>query len=137
MSNVFTLDALRDETIKRYEPVEILLSDDSSIELTSVLRLAKKDREAVLATIEDVLEEIVGEIEDEFDEDDDEQVDRYAEKVCESIEKVFKLIANKPKRLLVELDHEEPKIKVSLYTAVLSRWMGETQLGEAESSPAS
>ena len=132
MSNVFTLDALRDETIKRYEPVEILLSDDSSIELTSVLRLAKKDREAVLAAIEEI-----NEIEDEFDEDDDEQVDRYAEKVCESIEKVFKLIANKPKRLLVELDHEEPKIKVSLYTAVLSRWMGETQLGEAESSPAS
>lgn len=132
MSNVFTLDALREETVRRYEPVLVQLSDGSSVELRSVLRLGKSDRDAVVAAIEEI-----NELDGEFDEDDDEVVDGYAYSVCESIEKIFRLVANKPKRLLVELDHDDPRIKVSLYTAVLSRWMGESQLGEAESSPAS
>lgn len=131
MSNVFTLDALREETIKRFEPTLIELNDGSRIELKSVLRLGKKDRDSVLAAIE----EING-IED-FDDDDDDAVAEYSEKVCESISKVFKLIADKPKRLLTELEHDEVTIKVGLYTAVLSRWMGDSQLGEVESSPSS
>lgn len=131
MSNVFTLDALREETIKRYEPTVVVLSDESAVELKSVMRLGKKDRDAVLAAIEEINEL------DEFNDDDDDAVDEYAGKVCASIEKVFRLIADKPKRLLSELDHEVPAVKVGLYTAVLSRWMGESQLGEVESSPAS
>jgi len=131
MSNVFTLDSLREETIKRYEPLGIVLADGSTVELKSVLRLGKKDRESVLAAIEEINKL------DDFDEDDDDAVDEYALSVCASVEKVFRLIADKPKRLLSELDHDVPGIKVGLYTAVLSRWMGESQLGEVESSPAS
>lgn len=131
MSNVFTLDALREETLKRYEPVEVILSDGSSVKLTPALRLSKKDRDAVMAAIDEINEL------DDLDEDDDDEVDAYAESVCDSVEKIIKLIADKPKKLLVELDHDDPRIKVSLFTAVLSRWMGETQLGEAESSPSS
>lgn len=132
MSNVFTLDALREETIKRYEPVSVQLADGSSIELKAVLRLGKKDREAVVAALDEM-----GKINtDEVDEDDEEVVAEYAEKVCEIIEKIFKLIASKPKRLISELDHDDPAIKANLYTAVLNKWIGETQLGEAESSPA-
>lgn len=131
MSNVFTLDSLREETIKRFEPVEVLLADGSSIELKSLLRLGKKDRDAVLAAIEEI------NALSEDSQDDEEIGNEYADKVCESIEKVFKLIASKPKRLIAELDHEDSTLKVTLYTAVLSRWMGESQLGEVESSPSS
>lgn len=131
MSNAFTLDSLRDETIKRFEPVEVLLADESSIELKSLLRLGKKDRDAVLAAIEEINDL------SEDSEEDEEIGGEYAEKVCESIEKIFKLIASKPKRLIAELDHEDSTLKVTLYTAVLSRWMGESQLGEVESSPSS
>jgi len=131
MSNVFTLDALREETIRRYEPVELRLNDGTSVSLKALLRISKTDREAVVSAIEDVQA-----VDDDFDEDDDAQVEEYSKLVCDAIEKVFKLIASKPKRLLSELDHEDPRVKVSLYTAVLSRWMGETQVGEAEPSPA-
>ena len=131
MSNVFTLDSLREETLKRFEPTVIELNDGTSIELKSVLRLGKKDRDAVLAAIEEI--NGLG----EFDDSDDDAVAEYSEKVCDSIAKVFKLIADKPKRLLSELAHDEVTLQVGLYTAVLSRWMGDSQLGEVESSPSS
>ena len=131
-SNVFTLDALREETEKRYEPLTVKLSDGSSIELKPLLRLGKKEREA----IQEALEEIEKLDDDEFDDEDEELVDEYAEKVCSIIEKIFTLVSSKPKRLISALDHEEPQIKVTLYTTLLQKWMGETQVGEAESSPA-
>jgi hypothetical protein len=132
MSNVFTLDSLREETVKRYEPTKIELPDGSFIELKSVLRIGKKDRDSVLAAIEEI-----NSLEEELKSDDEDDVDGYADKVCKSIEKIFKLVADKPKRLTAELDHEVPAVKVGLYTAVLSRWMGDSQLGEVESSPSS
>ena len=132
LSNVFTLDSLREETIKRYEPTKIELADGSFIELKSVLRIGKNDRDAVLAAIEEI-----NSLQEDIDGDDEELLDSYADKVCKSIEKIFKLVADKPKRLVLELDHEVPGIKVNLYTAVLGRWMGDSQLGEVESSPSS
>jgi hypothetical protein len=125
-SNVFTLDSLREETERKFAPTVVALSDGSTVELKSLLRLGKKERDEALKAIEEINEI-------EPDEEDD-SVDLYSELVCESIEKVFRLIANKPKRLIPELDHDDPSVKVSIYTAVLSRWMGESQLGEAESS---
>lgn len=130
-NNVFTLDALREETLRKYEPVVVELSDGSSIQLISALRLGKKDREEVIKAVDDI-----GEINDGFDDEDEEAANFYAEQVCDCIERIFRLIASKPKRLISELEHSDPKIKATLYTAVLGKWMGETQLGEAESSPA-
>lgn len=127
MSNVFTLDALRQETISRYEPTVFELSDGSTVELPSILRLGKKDRDSVLKSIE-----AVSELDGESFDDEEE----YAEKVCDYIESIFSLVANKPRKLLAELDHEDVKVKVSMYTAVLGKWMGESQLGEAKPSPA-
>ena len=132
MSNVFALDALREETEKRYEPLTVKLSDGSSIELKPLLRLGKKEREA----IQEALEEIEKLDDDEFDDEDEELVDEYADKVCSIIEKIFTLVSSKPKRLIAALDHEEPQIKATLYTTLLQKWMGETQVGEAASSPA-
>jgi hypothetical protein len=130
MSNVFTLDALREETIRRYAPTEIDLGDCDVVELTSLLRLRERDRKAVIAAIEEI-----NSIETS-DDDDEEAVLEWSEVVVESCAKIFRLISTAPKKLIAKLDHEDPTIKANLYTAVLTRWVSETQVGEAKPSPA-
>lgn len=132
MGNVFTLDALREETIRRYAPTEVDLGDGTSVELQSILRLREKDRKAVMAAIEEI-----NDLDFDDDDDDDEAIAEWSESVVESCEKIFRLVCSSPKKLLVRLDHDDPQIKANLHTAVLARWVGETQVGEAESSPAS
>ncbi|APC43176.1 tail assembly chaperone [Mycobacterium phage Jaan] len=125
MSNVFTLDSLREETLRRYAPTKIELSDGSQVELKSVLKLKKKAREAVQEALKEIdnLDELAG------DEDDEESDAELAEIVCEAIAKIIRLICTTPRKLLAELEHEDPQIKANLYTAVLTKWIGETQLG--------
>ncbi len=127
MSNVFTLDALREETINKYAPTKIELPDGSSVELKSILRLKKKAREEVLAAVEDINS-------NEEDEEDEDSLDEWSELVVESVSKVFRLIASSPRKLIAELEHDDPQVKASLYTAVLTKWIGNSQLGEAEPS---
>lgn len=129
MSNVFTLDALREETIRRYAPTEIDLGEGDVVELKSILRLSEKDRKAVLEAIEEI-----NAVETD-DDDDDDDIFEWSEVVVDSCSKIFRLIASSPKKLIAKLDHEDPTIKANLYTAVLTRWVGESQLGEASSSP--
>jgi hypothetical protein len=129
MSNVFTLDALREETIRRYSPTEVDLGDGDSVELKSILRLGEKDRKAVLEAIEEINDI-------DYDDDDEELIAEWADEVVESCAKVFRVVASSPKKLMSRLDHEDPAIRANLYTAVLSRWVGESQLGEAKPSPA-
>lgn len=124
MSNAFTLDALREETIRRYSSTEIDLGDGETVELKSLLRLGEKDRKAVLECIEQINAVDV-------DDEDDESVLEWAENVIESCSKIFRIIASSPKKLIAALDHEDPTIKSNLFTAVLSRWVGDSQLGEA------
>ncbi|AZV00820.1 tail assembly chaperone [Mycobacterium phage Malec] len=127
MTNVFTLDAMREETRKKYQPVKIGLSEDVTVELKPLLKLGKKTREAVVEAVKEM--EDIPDI-DEDDEDADELLDEYAEKVCDVVGKVFRLIATSPRKLLAELDtEEEPQIRAELYGAVLRTWMRETQLG--------
>lgn len=132
MSNLFTLDALREETLRRYAPVKVQLSDGSVVELKSILRLREQDRKEVLESIESL-----SSYEDDPEVGEDEAIADYADMVIEVCTKIFKLIA-KPsaKKLLAELDDDDLTIKSNLYTAVLSRWVSESQLGEVESSPA-
>ena len=130
MSNVFTLDALREETIRRYAPTQVDLGDGEVVELTSLLRLKEKDRKAVVQAIEDI-----NELEYD-DEDDDDAIAEWSEAVVEQCAKILRSIADSPKKLVAKLDHEDPIIKANLYTSVLSRWVGESQLGEAKPSPA-
>lgn len=129
MSNVFTLDALRQETIRRYAPTEVDLGDGETVELKSLLRLREKDRKAVVAAIEEITDLEIG------DEDSEEAVEEWSEAVSEACSKIFRVIATAPKKLTAKLDHEDPTIKANLHTAVLTRWIGESQVGEAESSP--
>jgi len=129
-NNVFTLDALRNETIRRYASTEIDLGDGATVELQSILRLREKDRKSVLSAIEEI-----NDVEYDDDEDDDAALAEWAEAVVAACSKVFRLITPGHKKLISKLDHEDPTIKANMFTAVLTRWIGESQLGEAESSP--
>lgn len=130
MSNVFSLDSLREEAVKKFEPVKIGLKDGSEVELKSMLRLGKKSREAVVEAIND-MQAISGE-----GSDDDELSTEESDLLIESVSKIFNLIATSPAKLLKELDHQDPLIKVTLMTDVLNVWIGGAQLGEARNSPA-
>ncbi|QBP28928.1 tail assembly chaperone [Mycobacterium phage Jordennis] len=133
MTNVFTLDALRAETKKKYATVLIGISDDLIVELKPLLKLGQKTREKVIEAVKEM--EDLPEIED--DEDAEELADEYSELICDVVAKVFRLIATHPKKLIAALNEEsDPQIRAELYAAVLRTWMRETQLGEAASSPA-
>ena len=54
MSNTFTLDALINETVRRYAPVEVDLGDGDIIELKALMRLGEKERKSVIASIEEI-----------------------------------------------------------------------------------
>lgn len=131
MSNTFTLDAIVAETVRRYAPVEVDLGDGDVVELKSLLRLREKDRKAVMEAIDEINDL---EYDDDADEDD---LGAWSDAVSENCAKVFKIITGGHKKLVAKLDHDDPIIKANLHTAVLSRWVGESQLGEAVSSPTS
>ncbi|QLF84588.1 tail assembly chaperone [Mycobacterium phage Gail] len=126
MSNVFTLDSMREEAERRYAPTKIELSDGSTVELKSVLKLKKPAREAVQAALKEI--DNIDELVDEDDEDSDTEV---SEIVCEAVSKIFRLICGPAasRRLIAELEHDDPQIKATLHTSVLTKWIGETQLG--------
>lgn len=131
MSNTFTLDAIVSETVRRYAPVEVDLGDGDVVELKALLRLREKDRKTVMDAIEEINDL-------DYDDDaDDEDLGAWSDAVSENCAKIFKIITPGYKKLVAKLDHDDPIIKANLYTAVLSRWVGESQLGEAKSSPAS
>lgn len=133
MSNIFTLDSLREETVRRYAPVVVELSDGSSVELKSLLRLRKKDRDEVVEALN-----ALGEYEDDPEDDEDDAVRAWADVATEACGRIYKIIVKgSTKKLLADLDDDDPTIKANLYTALLNHWVSESQLGEAESSPAS
>ena len=120
MSNVFALDALREETKKQFEPFVLGLTDGSQCELRSTLRLSKDDRKTVKDSLE-VLQDL------DTDDDSPEALDR----VIEVISKVFYAVADKPAKLLADLQDSDKLIQVALMTKVLSAWMEGTEAGEA------
>jgi len=130
MSNAFTLDAMRDEIVRRYSPTEVDLGDGNVLELSSILKLREKDRKAVIDAIEEI-----NAIETE-NEDDEESVAEWSGLVVDACSKIFRVITPAHKKLIARLDHEDPTIKANLYTAVLTRWVSDTQVGEAKPSPA-
>lgn len=137
MSNTLSLDDLRAEARRRYQPVVVELPDDSTVELKPLLRLGKKARLAVQEALEEMkaLQDIES---DEFSDDEDEieQAEEVAEKVSAAISKILRLVASSPRKLIAELDREEDVlVRSSQYTSILKVWAGGTQLGEAASSP--
>lgn len=124
MSNVFTLDSLREETKKKFAPFKIRLTDGSEVSLSSMLRIPAEDRKAVRKALDEV---------SDLSEADD--TPESIESMIEAISKILNVIADKPAKLLSELDDEDPQVKVMLMSKVVLAWAKETQLGEASNSP--
>lgn len=115
MSNVFTLDALREEADKQYEPLVVALSDGTESVLKNVLRLNKPTRTAILGAV-DALNEGSG---------------SYNE-ISENVEVIISAVATSPEKLLEDLDGD-----LALSIKLIERWMNGTQLPEVEPSPSS
>jgi len=114
MGNVFTLDSLREEVEKKYAPIVIDYGGDKPAELSALLRLSKKPRDAVLAQL-DRLQET-------------EDVDVMQECAVE----ILKLVSPDGERLVAALESD-----LALTMRVLETWMESTQSGEAGNSPSS
>lgn len=128
MSNLFTLDSLREEADKKFAPVKIGMSDGTEVTLKNLLRLGKRDRDLVTDRLK-----TINKSHDEEGNDSEEtstsieSVDALLEAATEILSKV----ADDPRKLLKELDGD-----VGLIMQVLQTWMEGTQSGEAQSSPA-
>ena len=82
MSNTFTLDALINETVRRYAPVEVDLGDGDIIELKALMRLGEKERKSVIASIEEINDL-------DYDEDcDEEDLSSWSDLVVDSCTKI-------------------------------------------------
>ncbi|AFQ97393.1 tail assembly chaperone [Mycobacterium phage Rebeuca] len=122
MSNVFTLDSLREEADKTFAPVKVELSDGSQVTLRNLLRLAKGDRKKVLATLETL----------RSDEDKEGKTLDEIDTMVDAVTDVLKIVAGKDAAKLVkELDGD-----LGLLMGVLNHWLEETAPGEAQNSPA-
>ena len=117
MVNSFTLDDLRAEVEREYAPLEITLSDGSTVTLKHLLRLPKKTRDKVVDTLKTL----------ETKEGEEPEVDE----MVDAATSVLKMVSDHGAALVKELDGD-----VTLIMRVLERWMASTQPGEAQPSPA-
>lgn len=117
MSNVFTLDSLREEVDKEFAPVKIGLKNGTEVVLRNILRLGKTDRDKLLEKL-DSLKSV--------EESDAESVDALVAIASD----ILLLVADQGRQLVKELDGD-----IALIMKVLSAWMETTQPGEAASSP--
>lgn len=125
MSNLFTLDSMREEIEKQYAPFRIEI-DGKTLTLRNLLRVPKKNRERVFALL-DELSEIQKQAE-ASEENGLSSTERSAQIALE----IFPLVADNEKlgRTLVENVEED----LALTLRVFSTWMEGTQAGEAEGS---
>lgn len=110
MSNIFTLDSLREEIEAQYAPV-VLEVGDQEVTLTNLMRLPKKKRITVMDKVS------------LLNADDDE-------KDMEHIAlEILLEVADKPALLKKGLGDD-----LALTMKIVTIWMESTQVGEAESS---
>lgn len=121
MSNVFTLDAMREELDRKYAPVVIEIGDEK-VELRSLLRLKSGPRKEVATKLEDLKK---------LNESDDGEGMSLTEldSATSLAEEILYHVADKPDKLIDALDGD-----MSLIMQVFEAWMGDTQAGEADSS---
>ncbi|AVR76331.1 tail assembly chaperone [Mycobacterium phage Annyong] len=119
MSNVFTLDSLREEADKQFAPFKVRLSDGTEVVLRNLLRLNKNDRKTVLASIEALKTE---------DESEEGRTLDDIDRMVDTVSKILELAAGKDSRkLLKELDGD-----LGLLMGVLEGWLEATSPGEAQ-----
>ncbi|QFP95092.1 tail assembly chaperone [Gordonia phage MinecraftSteve] len=120
MTNIFKLDDIRSAAERRFAPTKFELGDGTVVALPSVLRLGEKAREKVFAAIDEITD-----IQDQDDKDDSE----VAEAVVEVTGRILAEVADRPKKLLASLEHDDIEVQAHLYMTVLTRWTKEVQMG--------
>jgi argininosuccinate lyase len=121
MSNLFTLESIREEADRSFRPVVITLSDGTECVLSNLLRLPKKSRLEVTKLLKK-LEHLEGEQSDELESDD---VDVFLDTASE----ILSIVGDKGKKLVAEIGGD-----LTVTMKVMEKWMESTQSGEASGS---
>lgn len=121
MSNLFTLESIREEADRSFRPVVITLSDGTECVLSNLLRLPKKQRLEVTKLLKK-LEHLEGEQSDELESDD---VDVFLDTASE----ILSIVGDKGKKLVAEIGGD-----LTVTMKVMEKWMESTQSGEASGS---
>lgn len=111
MSNVFSLDSLREEIEKEFAPLQLEIGT-KTVTLSNLMRLPKKKRDSVMAKLK------------ELENADQAEVDAEAISVD-----VLAEVSDNPELLRSGLEDD-----IALAMKILNLWMTSTQSGEAESS---
>lgn len=125
MSNVFTLDSMREEIEKEFAPCQIDLADGKVVTLRNLLRVPKKNREEVYTLLDELTE---AQKTSEGEEEANASL-LSTERSAQIALKIFPLVADSEKlgRQLVDSIEED----LALTLRVFSAWMEGTQAGEA------
>jgi hypothetical protein len=124
MSNTFSLDDLREEVERDFAPVEIELSDGSTVTLRNLLRLPRKDRDAVMRLITEMQD-----LNDAAQDDKGEAEASDVDELVDTASQILSLVADNGKKLIKELDGD-----LTLTMRVLERWMESTSAGKPQPS---
>lgn len=121
MGKVFTLDSMREEADRTFgAPVEIGLSDGTTVPLANYLRLPQKIREEISANLDL--------INSTYENEDATAADQNT--ATDAVFRILELGARQhAQRLLADIDGD-----LGIATVVLNTWMEHTQVGEADSS---
>jgi hypothetical protein len=125
MSNIFTLDRIREEIEREFAPFQLDI-EGKTLTLRNLLRVPKKHREQVYALL-DELAKVGGE--------DGESNLTNTEASAQIALKIIPLVSDDEKLANILVANIEDDLALTL--RVFSSWMGATQVGEAEGSPTS
>lgn len=126
MSNVFNLDAMRQDIEKSYSPFEIELPNGKTVTLRNILRVSKERREEVY----ELLDELAALQRGEDGAGDSGLV--VTEKSARIALQIFPLVADDANLGRKLVDSIEDDLALTL--RVFSAWMEGTQAGEAKGS---
>lgn len=145
MSNVFTLESLREAAEKKFGGVKIELDETRTIRLRNLFQLSKDEKSEILNKIDEmetIREEAeaaedyekrsaAGELED--GEEKPETREDAVEEMFAIMRQIIKIAADSHGAALVrELAHDD-----TVSATLFEEWMKSAQVGEAEHSPKS
>lgn len=121
MTNSYDLDTLRADLDREFKPMTINVGGDEVV-LRNLMRLGKKDRDAVTAALKDVQ-----------DLQDDSQDPEVLGRLENAVMTVLSIVPadGKGKKLVAAVDGD-----LALALKLMERWSEATQSGEAQHSPA-
>lgn len=125
MSNIFTLDSMREEIEREFAPFQLDI-EGKTLTLRNLLRVPKRHREQVYALLDELAK--VG-------EGDGESNLTNTEASAQIALKIIPLVSDNEKLANILVANIEDDLALTL--RVFSTWMGNTQAGEAEGSPTS